>query len=76
MEQRMDRGAMRGLIRFTLEETGRGTRVMLVSEGETGGLLKLADPVVARTLKKQFAADLETLKTLLENQPAIAGAAS
>jgi carbon monoxide dehydrogenase subunit G len=53
-------------MRFTLTEEGSGTRVLQSAEGETGGVFKLVDPMVARTMKKQFAADLETLKTLLE----------
>jgi uncharacterized protein YndB with AHSA1/START domain len=42
------------------------TRLTYASAGQTGGFFKLADPIVARVAKKQLAAQLETLKELLE----------
>ena len=44
----------------------------MMHRGQTGGLWKLTDSLVARTLKKQLAADLETLKVVLENQGTVA----
>ena len=55
-------------MQFTLTSEGPDTtEITQVAEGESGGLLKLADPILARTMKKQFEADLETLKTILES---------
>jgi uncharacterized membrane protein len=59
-------GPMHVRIRFTLTSEGQETRVLEVAEGESGGFFKLADPIIARTMKKQLQADLETLKTMLE----------
>ncbi|GAC1472748.1 MAG: hypothetical protein NVS2B16_28660 [Chloroflexota bacterium] len=55
------------VMRFTLTAEGQGTSVLQSGDGETGGIFKLADPIVARTMKKQFEADLENLKTLVES---------
>jgi uncharacterized membrane protein len=61
-------GPMRSEMQLTLASEGpETTRVTQVFEGESGGFLKLADPILTRTAKKQFAADLETLKTSLES---------
>ena len=60
-------GPMHVQMRFTLTPEGQGTRVTQVVEGESGGFFRLADPILARTMQKQFAADLETLKTMLES---------
>ncbi len=55
-------------MRLALTSTGpETTEVTQVAEGESGGLFKLADSIVARTLKKQLAADLEGLKAILES---------
>lgn len=66
-EFRTTSGPTRGQMRFTLTAEGQGTKILQSIDGETAGLFKLADPIVARTMKKQFAADLETLKTMLES---------
>ncbi|MFQ5795356.1 MAG: SRPBCC family protein [Candidatus Bipolaricaulia bacterium] len=47
-----------------------GTKLTVVIQGETGGFFKLADPIVARMLKRQTEADLGNLKDLLEAQTA------
>lgn len=60
-------GPMRMEMRMTLAASGTETTLTQVAEGESNGLLKLADPIMARSMKKQFAADLESLKTLLES---------
>jgi hypothetical protein len=55
----------------TLEETaGGGTRMTQVVEGEPGGFFRLAGPLLERAGRRQFKADLETLKDLLEAQGA------
>lgn len=64
---RAKNGPMHMEMRFTLTPEGPdSTRVTQVVEGESAGFFKLADPILARTMKKQFVADLETLKTMLE----------
>jgi uncharacterized membrane protein len=51
----------------TFEEVEGGrTRVTQVSEGEPGGFFRLAGPLLERAGRRQFRADLETLKDLLE----------
>jgi uncharacterized protein YndB with AHSA1/START domain len=65
---RAKNGPMHMEMQFTLTPEGpEATRVTQVVEGESAGFFKLADPILARTMKKQFVADLETLKTLLES---------
>jgi uncharacterized protein YndB with AHSA1/START domain len=52
---------------FVFEPLGAGrTRLSYSTVGEVSGFFKLADPIVARVAKKQFTAQLETLKELLE----------
>ena len=53
---------------YTFEEVSGGTRYTQVVEGEPGGFFRLADPLLERALKRQFRADLETLKDMLEAQ--------
>ena len=60
-------GPMSMEMRFTLASEGPATEVRQVAEGQSGGAFKLADPILARTMQKQFAADLEMLKTMLES---------
>ncbi len=54
--------------RWTLacEEVSGGTRLTLVVEGEPGGFFRLAEPLLERAVKRQFRADLGTLKDMLE----------
>ena len=55
---------------FTLtnvfEAAGKGTRVTAVFEGEPGGFFKLGEPILTRIAKKQFQAQVDTVKELLE----------
>jgi uncharacterized membrane protein len=56
---------------WTFEDLGANqTRVTYATVGETKGFFKLADPIVARVVKKQMTAQLETLKELLEARAA------
>ena len=65
---RAQNGPMHMEMQFTLASEGpETTRVTQVVDGESAGFFKLADPILARTMRKQFVADLETLKTLLES---------
>jgi uncharacterized protein YndB with AHSA1/START domain len=52
----------------TFESEGGGTKVVGVFEGEPGGFFKVGEPILARIAKKQFQAQLETAKELLEAQ--------
>jgi uncharacterized membrane protein len=66
-----------GPVTFTeyrlFEPAGGGTRLTIVLEAETtGGLFKLADPIVTRMASRQMQGDLANLKDLLESQaPAV-----
>jgi uncharacterized protein YndB with AHSA1/START domain len=51
----------------TLEPSDGGTRVSVVAEGEPGGFFKLAEPIVARALRRELRGNLETLKDVLES---------
>lgn len=63
-------------MRFTFTATGPSTtEVNQVAEGTSGGLFKLAEPMMARSMKKQFAEDLERLKQNLESGVASQSAA-
>lgn len=48
------------------EAEGGGTRLTQVSEGEPGGFFRLAGPLLEAAGRRQFRADLQTLKDLLE----------
>lgn len=59
-----------GWLRARFTQTSEGletTRVTQAVEGETGDFFRLADSIIIRSARKQFEADLETLKTLLES---------
>ncbi len=53
---------------FTFESVAGGTKVTRVTEAELGGFFKLAEPLVARMLKRQFETNFANLKDLLEAQ--------
>ena len=59
-------GPNRGANERTFEAVDGGTRVSMVTRGDSTGLFKLADPVLKRMATKQMAADLNVLKELLE----------
>jgi carbon monoxide dehydrogenase subunit G len=44
-----------------------GTRIEFVAHGELRGILRFAEPILARLLRRQFAADYERLKERLES---------
>jgi uncharacterized protein YndB with AHSA1/START domain len=59
---------------FTFEALGENrSRLTYLTVGETKGFFKLADPIVARVVKKQMTAQLETLKELLEARASASG---
>ena len=43
-----------------------GTRLTIVASGKAGSLMKLAEPMIARTAEAELRGDLERLKELLE----------
>jgi uncharacterized protein YndB with AHSA1/START domain len=52
---------------YSLEEIGQGgTRLTYVAEGEPGGFFRLAQPLLERAGRRQFRADLQSLKDMLE----------
>jgi carbon monoxide dehydrogenase subunit G len=52
---------------YTFEETGEeGTRLTWVAEGEPGGFFRLVGPLLERAGRRQFRADLQNLKDMLE----------
>jgi uncharacterized protein YndB with AHSA1/START domain len=53
---------------FSFESVEGGTKVTEAVEGETGGLWKVADPLLARMIERQYATNLGNLKDLLEAQ--------
>ena len=59
-------GPVRGNIERRLESIGQGTRYHSTLTGESGGLFKLADPIVAALMKRTVDTDHQALKALLE----------
>ena len=54
---------------YTFEQTGEGkTRLTHVAEAEPGGFFKLVGPLLERAGSRQFNADLQSLKDLLESR--------
>jgi hypothetical protein len=54
----------------TCEATAEGTKVTTRFDMQTGGLISLADPLVARTIKQSVESGLANLKDLLESRAA------
>ena len=53
---------------YTFHSENGGTRLVASGEAELGGFFKLSEPIVARIVKKQLQAQLETAKELLDAQ--------
>lgn len=49
-------------------EADGGTRIDFVAQGQPGGALRLAEPLLARVLKRQFGGYYERLKDVLESR--------
>jgi uncharacterized protein YndB with AHSA1/START domain len=60
--------------RMTFEPTDRGTLMRFGAHGQLTGPMRLAQPLLQRTLKRQFARQCATLKRVLENAPSQASA--
>lgn len=66
-----DTGPARFEVSYLTEATAVGTKVTCQMQMEQGGLFGLAEPFMARSLKRDFAANFRDLKALLENQVGI-----
>ena len=60
-----------GPVRFTVDhrlaETDGGTRLTVVAEGKAGGLMRLGEPMLGRTVEAEMRKDFARLKELLED---------
>jgi len=54
------------------EATDGGTRFTVMFDMQTGGFFSLADPLVARTIKRSVESGLATLKDVLESRAGVA----
>ena len=66
---RMLEGALPIHARITFVPTDIGTRFQLEAHGQPSGLMRLAQPFLRLTLKRQFDGYCATLKQVLENPP-------
>jgi carbon monoxide dehydrogenase subunit G len=61
---------LKGPVRFSVDhrlaEANGGTRLTVVAEGKAGGLMRLGEPMLARTVEAEMRKDFERLKELLE----------
>lgn len=53
-------------VRITFEPEGDGTLMRLHPHGRLTGLMRVAEPLIGRTIKRQFAGYCATLKDVLE----------
>ncbi len=53
---------------YTFEAVAGGTKVTRVATAEMGGFFRLAEPLVARMMRRQFKTNFANLKDLLEAQ--------
>lgn len=60
-----------GPVNFTVDHElaaqGGGTQLRFVAEAQPGGLLRLTEPLLARTAEQEFRRDFDRLKVLLES---------
>jgi carbon monoxide dehydrogenase subunit G len=60
-----------GPVNFTVDHElvaqGGGTQLRFLAEAQPGGLLRLTEPVLARTAEQEFRRDFDRLKKLLES---------
>jgi uncharacterized protein YndB with AHSA1/START domain len=63
----MIEGALPLDARITFESTEHGTRIRFHAYGQPTGAMRVAQPLLRRSLKRQFARDCATLKRVLEN---------
>jgi carbon monoxide dehydrogenase subunit G len=53
---------------FLFEKEGEGTRLNTTFELELGGLMNLAEPLVAPRIRREMNADFDTLKEIIESR--------
>jgi len=53
---------------FLFEDTGEGTRVNTIFELELGGLMKVAEPLIAPGVRREMKADFDNLKEIIESR--------
>jgi uncharacterized protein YndB with AHSA1/START domain len=62
--------SLSGPVNFTVDHElvaqAGGTQLTLVAEAQPGGLLRLTEPVLARTAEQEFRQDFDRLKELIE----------
>ena len=64
---RVTSGPIPGEIRYLFEPAGEGsTRFTQNFQAEVGGFFRLAEPLVARAIRRQMQADMATIKDVLE----------
>lgn len=63
-------GTLNLKVEIIFESVEGGTRVTQVGEGKLSGAMRLARPMVERTVRQQVRGDLENLKSILEQQGA------
>ena len=61
-------GALPVDVRITFEPTNLGTLMRFGAHGQPTGALRVAEPILRRSLKRQFARHCATLKQLLESR--------
>lgn len=54
--------------RTTFERAGAGTRMTFHCSGRPSGMMRLASPLLARTIKRQFAEHCANLKRVMESR--------
>lgn len=64
---RMLEGALPLDARIVFESTEKGTQLRFRVHGQPTGPMRIAQPLLRRTLKRQFASDCERLKQMLES---------
>jgi carbon monoxide dehydrogenase subunit G len=69
--RRLTLHSLGGPVKFTVDHElvphGGGTQLRFLAEARPGGLLKLTEPVLARTAEQEFHRDFDRLKALLES---------
>jgi carbon monoxide dehydrogenase subunit G len=68
--RRLTLKTLKGPVKFTVDhrlaEADGGTRLTVVAEGKAGGLMRLGEPMLARTVEAEMRKDFDRLKEQLE----------
>jgi carbon monoxide dehydrogenase subunit G len=68
--RRLTLKTLKGPVKFTVDhrlaQADGGTRLTVVAEGKAGRLMRLGEPMLARTVEAEMRKDFERLKELLE----------